>query len=51
MFGKKPQTNMKMNLLCSFPIKSELETPTAENLHIGVDTTAKYLTNKISDFF
>lgn len=56
MLGKKAHEPLPLpkheneKLFYLFPIKSNLEIPTARHLCIGVDTTVKYITNKISDF-
>lgn len=48
---KKNPKHENEELPYSCPVKAELEMRTAENLRIGVDTTAKYVTNKNSRFF
>lgn len=45
-----PHNHENEKLPYFFHIKSKLEMPAARNLCIGVDTTVKYMTNKISDF-
>lgn len=45
-----PHNHENEKLPYFFHVKSKLEMPAARNLCIGVDTTVKYMTNKISDF-